>query len=81
MGHSVVVPEFLLKAAGWRLLSSSPANVIVVLGNTLTIVLSIHHLQDADLREAAALLQQALNAETVQQEEALWTQVGGFISS
>jgi hypothetical protein len=32
-------------------------------------------LQDKDLREAAALLQQALNAETVQQEEALWTQV------
>jgi hypothetical protein len=79
--HSVVVPEFLLKVAGWRLLSSSPANVIIVLGNTLTIVLSIHHLQDADLREAAALLQQALNAETVQQEEALWTQVGGFIAS
>jgi hypothetical protein len=32
-------------------------------------------LQDPDLREAAALLQQALNAETVEQEEALWTQV------
>lgn len=35
-------------------------------------------LQDAELRDAAALLQQALNAETVQQEEALWTQVGGL---
>lgn len=36
---------------------------------------SLYNPADADLRDAAALLQQALNAETVQQEEALWTQV------
>lgn len=36
---------------------------------------SAYNPADKDLREAAALLQQALNAETVQQEEALWTQV------
>ncbi len=31
--------------------------------------------QDPDLREAAALLQRALNAPSVQEEEALWTRV------
>lgn len=36
---------------------------------------SLYNPADAELRDAAALLQQALNAETVQQEEALWTQV------
>ncbi|KAF6263949.1 hypothetical protein COO60DRAFT_1488071 [Scenedesmus sp. NREL 46B-D3] len=36
---------------------------------------SLYNPADKDLREAAALLQQALNAETVHQEEALWTQV------
>lgn len=33
-------------------------------------------LQDPDLRGAAGLLQRALNAETVQEEEQLWTEVG-----
>lgn len=33
------------------------------------------HPQDPDLREAAALLQRALNAPSVQEEEALWTRV------
>lgn len=33
--------------------------------------------QDPDLREAAGMLQQALNAETVQEEERLWTEVRG----
>lgn len=32
-------------------------------------------MQDPDLREAAGMLQQALNAETVQEEERLWTEV------
>jgi hypothetical protein len=31
--------------------------------------------QDPDLRDAAGMLQQALNAETVQEEERLWTEV------
>lgn len=42
----------------------------------LTQHLLLLSVQDPDLREAAALLQKALNAETVQEEEQLWTQVG-----
>jgi hypothetical protein len=52
----------------------TPSSLVVV-------VLFVFCLQDADLRDAAALLQQALNAETVQQEEALWTQVSGRLGS
>lgn len=36
---------------------------------------------DPQLREAAALLQRALNAESVQEEEALWTQVRALVTS
>jgi hypothetical protein len=35
--------------------------------------------QDPDLRAAAQLIQSALNASSVQEEEALWTQVGGWL--
>lgn len=34
-------------------------------------------MQDPDLRDAAGMLQQALNAETVEEEEQRWTEVGG----
>lgn len=37
--------------------------------------------QDPDLREAAGMLQQALNAETVEEEERLWTEVRGSLGS
>lgn len=36
---------------------------------------SLYDAADQQLRDAAALLQQALNAESVEQEEALWTRI------
>lgn len=62
------LPQFDLAAAAADL-------VPAVLQLDLTPDQSQYNPADPDLRDAAGMLQQALNAETVQEEERLWTEV------